>query len=54
MQILKAIGLLMEYPDDELWECRDEALTLIQHDAPMLADFTRELLYAPLLDKQAE
>lgn len=26
MQILKAIGLLMEYPDDELWECRDEAL----------------------------
>lgn len=54
MQILKAIGLLMEYPDDELWECRDEALALIQHDAPMLADFTRELLYAPLLDKQAE
>ncbi|EDA9786247.1 nitrate reductase molybdenum cofactor assembly chaperone, partial [Salmonella enterica subsp. enterica serovar Heidelberg] len=30
MQILKAIGLLMEYPDDELWECRDEALALIQ------------------------
>lgn len=54
MQILKAIGLLMEYPDDELWECRDEALALIQHDAPMLTDFTRELLYAPLLDKQAE
>ncbi|MGL8795555.1 hypothetical protein NBC97_23335, partial [Salmonella sp. NW1027] len=54
MQILKAIGLLMEYPDDELWECRDEALALIQHDAPMLANFTRELLYAPLLDKQAE
>lgn len=54
MQVLKAIGLLMEYPDDELWEYRDEALALIQHDAPMLADFTRELLYAPLLDKQAE
>lgn len=54
MQILKAIGLLMEYPDEWLWECRDEALVLIQHDAPMLADFTRELLYAPLLDKQAE
>lgn len=54
MQILKAIGLLMEYPDDELWEYRDEALALIQHDAPMLTDFTRELLYAPLLDKQAE
>ncbi|MEX9163745.1 hypothetical protein AB8G89_25840, partial [Salmonella enterica] len=22
MQVLKAIGLLMEYPDDELWEYR--------------------------------
>lgn len=41
-------------PGEKLWECRDEALALIQHDAPMLADFTRELLYAPLLDKQAE
>ena len=54
MQILKIIGLLMEYPDELLWECRDDAITLIRHDAPMLTDFTTELLNAPLLDKQAQ
>lgn len=30
MQILKVIGLLMEYPDELLWECKDEALALSQ------------------------
>lgn len=28
MQILKVIGLLMEYPDELLWECKDDALAL--------------------------
>ena len=41
MQILKVIGLLMEYPDELLWECKEDALALIRRDAP-------------LLDKQAE
>ena len=54
MQILKVIGLLMEYPDEWLWACKDDALTLVRHDAPMLTDFTEALLNAPLLDKQAE
>ncbi len=54
MQILKVIGLLMEYPDELLWECKDDALALIRRDAPMLTDFTCDLLNAPLLDKQAE
>ena len=54
MQILKVIGLLMEYPDELLWENKDDALALIRHDAPMLTDFTCDLLNAPLLDKQAE
>ncbi len=54
MQILKVIGLLMEYPDELLWECKEDALALIRRDAPMLTDFTRNLLNAPLLDKQAE
>lgn len=54
MQILKVIGLLMEYPDELLWECKDDALALVASDAPMLSEFTRELLSAPLLDKQAE
>ena len=54
MQILKVIGLLMEYPDELLWECKDDALALVASDAPMLSDFSQELLNAPLLDKQAE
>lgn len=54
MQILKVIGLLMEYPDEWLWACKDDALALVRHDAPMLTDFTETLLSAPLLDKQAE
>ncbi len=54
MQILKVIGLLMEYPDELLWECKEDALALIRRDAPMLTEFTRNLLTAPLLDTQAE
>ncbi|EPU2377483.1 nitrate reductase molybdenum cofactor assembly chaperone [Escherichia coli] len=49
MQILKVIGLLMEYPDELLWECKEDALALIRRDAPMLTDFTHNLLNAPLL-----
>lgn len=54
MQILKVIGLLMEYPDEFLWECKDEVLTMVRMDAPMLNDFASQTLTAPLLDKQAE
>ena len=54
MQILKAIGLLMEYPDEFLWQCKDEVLSMVRHDAPVLDDFAAEMLNAPLLDKQAE
>ena len=38
MQILKVIGLLMEYPDELLWECKDDALAL---DPPRRADAHR-------------
>jgi len=54
MRILKIIALLMEYPDEVLWENRDEALTLIAEQAPALLPFTRHYLDAPLLDRQAE
>ncbi|MBS0850700.1 MULTISPECIES: nitrate reductase molybdenum cofactor assembly chaperone [Leclercia] len=54
MRILKIIALLMEYPDEMLWENRDEALDLIAQDAPTLLPFTRTYLSAPLLDRQAE
>lgn len=54
MQILKVIGLLMEYPDEFLWECRDDALALVHNEAPMLSNFAADLLNAPLLEKQAQ
>ena len=54
MQILKIIALLIEYPDELLWENRDEALSLVEQDAPMLLSFAQQHLSAPLLDKQAE
>ncbi|MGU3378525.1 nitrate reductase molybdenum cofactor assembly chaperone [Klebsiella grimontii] len=54
MQILKAIGLLMEYPDEFLWQCKEEVLSTVRRDAPLLDDFAAAMLNAPLLDKQAE
>ncbi|MBA7933954.1 nitrate reductase molybdenum cofactor assembly chaperone [Klebsiella sp. RHBSTW-00215] len=54
MQILKVIGLLLEYPDEVLWENREEALTLVSADAPELLPFVGPLLAAKLLDRQAE
>ncbi|STT86364.1 respiratory nitrate reductase subunit delta [Klebsiella pneumoniae] len=49
MRILKVIGLLLEYPDELLWENRDDALALIRADVPSLTPFVGELLTAPLL-----
>lgn len=54
MQILKIIALLIEYPDEVLWESRDEALSLIARDLPRLQPFAQQHLDAPLLDKQAQ
>ena len=54
MQILKVIGLLLEYPDEVYWENRDELINLVERDAPMLLPFVVKHLSVPLLDKQAE
>ena len=54
MQILKIIALLIEYPDEALWESRDEAISLVAQDAPVLVPFAQQYLNAPLLDRQAE
>jgi len=54
MRILKIIALLIEYPDEALWESRDEALSLIAQDAPLLLPFAQQHLGAALLDKQAQ
>lgn len=53
MQILKIIALLIEYPDETLWENKAEALSLLAQDAPMLLPFAQQHLQASLLDKQA-
>jgi len=53
MQILKIIALLIEYPDEALWESRDEAIAPVTQDAPMLLPFAQQYLSAPLLDQQA-
>ena len=34
MQILKIIALLIEYPDELLWENRDEALSWLSRTRP--------------------
>jgi len=54
MQILKIIALLIEYPDEALWESCDEAIALVAQDAPVLLPFAQQYLNAPLLDRQAE
>lgn len=54
MRILKVIALLLEYPDETLWESGDEAIALVTLEAPVLLPFTRQHLGAPLMDKQAE
>ena len=36
MRILKVIGLLLEYPDELLWENRDDALALAK--SPLTSD----------------
>ncbi|ASV55514.1 Respiratory nitrate reductase delta chain [Lelliottia jeotgali] len=54
MRILKIIALLIEYPDEALWESRDEALSLIAQDAPQLLPFAQQYLDAALLDQQAQ
>ncbi len=53
MQILKVIALLMEYPDEQLWQSGEELMPLVAHEAPRLTGFVDELLAAPLLDQQA-
>lgn len=42
MRILKVLGLLLEYPDEVLWENRDEATALVSADIPSLTPFVGE------------
>lgn len=54
MRVLKAIALLLEYPDAALWENSEELLTLFRAEHPELLPFAERYLATPPLDKQAE
>lgn len=58
MSLLKLVGVLLDYPQDELWEHGEELLAAAQDDAlpaarrEALARFVRELLASDPLDAQ--
>lgn len=54
MQRLKIIALLMEYPNEELWEAADELRAAVAQEAPRLTPFAEQFFAAPLIDKQEE
>lgn len=54
MDILKLIGMLLEYPDESLWQHQDEVHALIAQHYPALSSFTQHYLAAAPLDKQSD
>jgi nitrate reductase delta subunit len=54
MPLLKLISLLLEYPDEDLWQHREELLAATEQAQPDLLAFVQRYLAAPVLDKQAE
>lgn len=54
MHILKVIALLLEYPDEQVWQSGDELNALVAQDAPELLAFVARQLGGNLLDRQAE
>ena len=54
MEILKLIGMLIEYPDDALWQHQDELRSLAEQQQPALLPFINQYLATPPLDMQAD
>ncbi|NIF00361.1 nitrate reductase molybdenum cofactor assembly chaperone [Pantoea sp. Acro-805] len=54
MEILKLIGMLIEYPDDALWQHQDEIRSLAEQQQPALLPFINQYLTTPPLDMQAD
>ncbi|QHM70980.1 nitrate reductase molybdenum cofactor assembly chaperone [Mixta intestinalis] len=54
MQMLKVIALLLEYPEEELWEDREALCALVAEQAPALQSFADRWLGGNLLDRQSE
>ncbi|MGV3346822.1 nitrate reductase molybdenum cofactor assembly chaperone [Enterobacteriaceae bacterium LUAb1] len=54
MRIIKVIALLLEYPDEALWQNPQELREIIAESAPALLPFVERYLATPPLDKQAQ
>ena len=54
MLMLKVVALLLEYPDNALWEDRDALRALVAQQAPPLQPFTEAWLKGELMDRQSE
>ncbi|GEM_PF-4937144 len=54
MQSLKIIALLMEYPNDELWEAAAEIREAVAQEVPQINAFADAFFAATLIDRQAE
>jgi len=54
MDILKLIGMLIDYPDDAMWHHQQEILTLAEQQYPALLPFIHDYLAMPALDRQAD
>ena len=54
MQSLKIIALLMEYPNDELWEAAAEIQQAVAQEVPQINAFADAFFAATLIDRQAE
>lgn len=54
MDILKLIGMLLEYPDEALWQHQDEVRERIAQQCPVLSAFTQRYLATAPLDRQSD
>ncbi|ORM87965.1 nitrate reductase molybdenum cofactor assembly chaperone [Pantoea cypripedii] len=54
MEILKLIGILLEYPDEEIWQHQEEVLSLAAQQQPGLLPFVQQYLATPPLDMQSD
>lgn len=54
MEMLKLIGMLIEYPDEALWQHQPEIVALTEQHYPALLPFVHAYLAARPLDQQAD
>jgi len=54
MALIKAVALLLEYPDEALWSHQEELRELVSAQHPALLPFIDRYFATPLLDMQAE